>query len=153
MPRIVPALAGTLTPSNDLLLVDGDIAEPATAEKLIRSAEQRFGTAHILINNAGIFVPTPVRHMERNGGGSEANAPDTAARHGAEVVDAALVSVRAPFITGEVLYVNGGAHAWQMVDDRPGNECGATGSRVPTRLPKTLGDSHALRNDNWIVRG
>jgi NAD(P)-dependent dehydrogenase (short-subunit alcohol dehydrogenase family) len=28
-----------------------------------------------------------------------------------EIVDAALFLVRAPFITGEVLYVDGGAHA------------------------------------------
>src|SRR5689334_10944234 len=51
--------AGTLTPSDDLLLIDGDIAEPSTARNLVASAVQRFGRADVLINNAGIFVPKP----------------------------------------------------------------------------------------------
>src|SRR5262245_39801797 len=50
---------GTLVPSDDLLLVDGDIGDPATARKLVQSAEQRFGRIDVLINNAGIFVPKP----------------------------------------------------------------------------------------------
>ncbi len=51
--------AGTLTASDDLLLVDGDVGEVSTARKLINSAEQRFGGVDVLINNAGIFVPKP----------------------------------------------------------------------------------------------
>jgi NAD(P)-dependent dehydrogenase (short-subunit alcohol dehydrogenase family) len=35
--------AGTLIPSDDLLLVDGDVGEPSTARQLIHHAEQRFG--------------------------------------------------------------------------------------------------------------
>ena len=194
-----------LTPRNDLLLVDGDVGEPATARNLIHSSLQRFGRIDVLINNAGIFVPKPfteytpedflrvvstnlagffyvtqeaVRHMRRNGGGQiltitttlaqqpvagvtaaltnltkgglnsvtralaieyaaegirvNAIAPgivDTPmhrpehreflkrlhpiARLGTvqEIVEAALFLVRAPFITGEVLYVDGGAQA------------------------------------------
>ena len=88
--------AGTLTPADDLLLVDGDIGEPSTAKKLVESATQRFGKIDVLINNAGIFIPKPfteytaedfqsvvstnlagffyvsqevVRHMEQKGGG------------------------------------------------------------------------------------
>jgi NAD(P)-dependent dehydrogenase (short-subunit alcohol dehydrogenase family) len=51
--------AGTLTPSDDLLLVDGDVGEVSTARYLINSAERRFGRVDVLINNAGIFVPKP----------------------------------------------------------------------------------------------
>jgi len=197
--------AGTLAPSNDLLLVDGDVGEASTARNLILNAERRFGKIDVLVNNAGIFVPKPftdytsedynrvvstnmtgffyvtqaaVRHMLQNGGGQiitisttlaqqpvagvnaaltnltkgglnsvtrelaieyasqgirvNAIAPgivDTPmhspenheylkglhpiARLGTtdEIVDAALFLVRAPFITGEVLHVDGGAHA------------------------------------------
>jgi NAD(P)-dependent dehydrogenase (short-subunit alcohol dehydrogenase family) len=197
--------AGTLRPADDLLLVDGDVAEPSTAQRLVDQAEHRFRGVDVLINNAGIFVPKPfaeytaedfqrvvatnltgffyisqavVRHMQKHGGGNlititttlaqqpvagvsaaltsltkgglnavtrglaieyaksgirvNAIAPgiiDTpmhrAEHHEAlknlhpiarlgtvgEIVDAALFLVRAPFITGEVLHVDGGAHA------------------------------------------
>ena len=197
--------AGTLTPSHDLLLVDGDVGDPATARNLIQSAEQRFGSLDVLINNAGIFVPKPfvdytpedfqrvvstnlagffypsqeaVRHMEGRGGGqiititttlaqqpvAGVNAALTSLTKGGlnsitrglaieyaakgirvnaiapgivdtpmhkpedheflkhlhpiarlarveEIVEAALFLARASFITGEVLYVDGGAHA------------------------------------------
>ena len=197
--------AGTLTPSDDLLLVDGDIGEPSVARKLINSAEQRFGHVDVLINNAGIFVPKPfveytpedfqrvvstnlagffyvsqevARHMKKNGGGHIITISTTLAQQPVagvtaaltsltkgglnsvtrglaieyaaegirvnaiapgivdtpmhkpedheslkklhpigrlatvqEIVEAALFLVRAPFITGEVLHVDGGAHA------------------------------------------
>jgi NAD(P)-dependent dehydrogenase (short-subunit alcohol dehydrogenase family) len=197
--------AGTLIPSDDLLLVDGDVGESSTARRLIHSAVQRFGGLDVLINNAGIFVPKPfvdytpedfqrvistnlsgffyvsqeaVRHMQQNGGGQIITISTTLAQqpvagvtaaltsltkggldsvtrglaieyaaHGIrvnavapgivdtpmhdpanheflkglhpirrlatvqEIVDATLFLVRAPFITGEVLYVDGGAHA------------------------------------------
>jgi NAD(P)-dependent dehydrogenase (short-subunit alcohol dehydrogenase family) len=197
--------AGTLTPADDLLLVDGDIGEASTARKLINNAEQRFGRVDVLINNAGIFVPKPfvdytledfqrvvstnlagffyvsqeaIRHMLQKGGGqiitisttlaqqpvAGVNAALTSLTKGGlnsitrglaieyaargirvnaiapgivdtpmhkpehheslkrlhpmprlgrvqEIVEAALFLVRAPFITGEVLYVDGGAHA------------------------------------------
>ena len=197
--------AGTLTPSNNLLLVDGDVGEAATARNLIHKAEQRFGKVDVLVNNAGIFVPksfdeyTPddfqrvvstnlagffwvsqetVRHMLQRGGGQIINVSTTLAKQPIagvtaaltsltkggldsvtrglaieyasrgirvnavapgivdtpmhkpenheslkhlhpirrlatvqEIVDATLFLVRAPFITGEVLYVDGGAHA------------------------------------------
>jgi NAD(P)-dependent dehydrogenase (short-subunit alcohol dehydrogenase family) len=197
--------AGTLIPSDDLLLVDGDVGEASTAQKLITSAERRFGRIDVLINNAGIFVPKPfvdytpedfqrvvstnlagffyvsqeaARYMLRNGGGqiitisttlvqqpvagvtvaltnltkgglnsiTRALAIEYAAagirvnavapgivdtpmhkpeNHESlkrlhpiqrlatvqEIVEAALFLVRAPFITGEVIHVDGGAHA------------------------------------------
>lgn len=37
----------------------GDIADPATAERLVQLAEREFGGLDILINNAGVFSPKP----------------------------------------------------------------------------------------------
>ena len=41
--------------SDNLVLVDGDIAQAATAEKLVDAALTRFGSVDALVNNAGIF--------------------------------------------------------------------------------------------------
>src|SRR5688500_11798324 len=41
--------------SDNLVLVDGDIAQAATAEKLVDVALKRFGSVDALVNNAGIF--------------------------------------------------------------------------------------------------
>lgn len=51
--------AGSLTPSENLALVDGDIAHPETARTVVDIARRRFGTVDLLINNAGIFIPKP----------------------------------------------------------------------------------------------
>jgi NAD(P)-dependent dehydrogenase (short-subunit alcohol dehydrogenase family) len=50
--------AGTLTPSPTLALVDGDIAEPDVAARVIEAAD-RFESLDLLINNAGIFMAKP----------------------------------------------------------------------------------------------
>ena len=198
-------VAGTLTPSDDLLLIDGDVGEASTARTLFRYAEQQFEQVDVLINNAGIFVPKPfveytpedfqrvvstnlggffyvtqeaARHMQRKGGGQIITITTTLAQQPVagvtaaltnltkgglnsvtrglaieyaaagirvnaiapgivdtpmhkvenheflkrlhpiprlatvqEIVEAALFLVRAPFVTGEVLHVDGGAHA------------------------------------------
>ncbi len=79
-----------------VLAVAGDIAAPATAQRLFAEAAARFGRVGILVNNAGLFMPKPVtdytsadveqmvatnlmgfvyptqeaaRHMQGNGGG------------------------------------------------------------------------------------
>ena len=45
--------------SDNLVLVDGDIALAATAEKLVDVAVSRFGSIGALVNNAGIFFAKP----------------------------------------------------------------------------------------------
>jgi NAD(P)-dependent dehydrogenase (short-subunit alcohol dehydrogenase family) len=48
-----------LKASDNLLLVDGDIGDAATAKKVVDAAIQKFGTIDALVNNAGIFVAKP----------------------------------------------------------------------------------------------
>lgn len=45
--------------SDNIALVDGDIALPATAAKLVETAVKRFGSVDVLVNNAGIFIAKP----------------------------------------------------------------------------------------------
>jgi NAD(P)-dependent dehydrogenase (short-subunit alcohol dehydrogenase family) len=48
-----------LTRSDNLALVDGDIGRPSTAEKIVATALERFGSVDALVNNAGIFFAKP----------------------------------------------------------------------------------------------
>jgi NAD(P)-dependent dehydrogenase (short-subunit alcohol dehydrogenase family) len=43
----------------DVLAVAGDIADPATAERVVKEAIARFGRVDTLVNNAGIFIAKP----------------------------------------------------------------------------------------------
>ena len=52
--RSLPASEGP-----DYLSVPGDIADPATAERVVERALDRFGRIDSLINNAGIFIAKP----------------------------------------------------------------------------------------------
>jgi len=197
--------AGTLEPSSNLVLVDGDVADRDTAASLTRIAVERFASVDLLVNNAGVFIAKPftdytvdefqallrtnttgffhvtqpaVRQMRRQGAGhivtisttmasqpiqvlpaalailtkgglnavTRALAIELAAEgirvnavapgivdtpmHSrdshrfletlhpikrlatiGEVVDAVLYLAKAPFVTGEILHVDGGAHA------------------------------------------
>jgi NAD(P)-dependent dehydrogenase (short-subunit alcohol dehydrogenase family) len=51
--------AGSLTGTDDLKLVDGDIGTPKSAEQVVCTAIQEFGRVDLLVNNAGIFIPKP----------------------------------------------------------------------------------------------
>jgi NAD(P)-dependent dehydrogenase (short-subunit alcohol dehydrogenase family) len=42
-----------------ILVVDGDIASPDTAGRIVSAAIERFGRIDTLINNAGVFIPKP----------------------------------------------------------------------------------------------
>ena len=57
----VVANSRSIGPSSDpdVLTVPGDIADPATADRLIGSALERFGRVDTLVNNAGIFIASP----------------------------------------------------------------------------------------------
>jgi NAD(P)-dependent dehydrogenase (short-subunit alcohol dehydrogenase family) len=57
----VVANALTIKPSEDLdvLTVEGDIAKPATADRIIEGALERFGRIDTLVNNVGVFVSKP----------------------------------------------------------------------------------------------
>ena len=51
--------SNSLTASDRLALVDGDIGEPATAQKITDIALSRFGSIDALVNNAGTYFSKP----------------------------------------------------------------------------------------------
>jgi len=57
----VVASARTMKPATDphIVTVEGDIAEPATAQLIVDAALERFGHVDTLVNNAGVYVSKP----------------------------------------------------------------------------------------------
>ena len=57
----VVAVSRTIKPSGDpaVLTVAGDVSEPATADRIIGAALERFGRIDTLINNAGVYISKP----------------------------------------------------------------------------------------------
>ncbi|MGE5289013.1 MAG: SDR family NAD(P)-dependent oxidoreductase [Micromonosporaceae bacterium] len=57
----VVATSRTIKPAGDpaVLTVDGDVSEPATADRIISGALESFGRIDTLINNAGVFISKP----------------------------------------------------------------------------------------------
>ncbi len=57
----VVATSRTIKPAGDpaVLTVDGDVAEPATTDRIINGALESFGRIDTLINNAGLFIAKP----------------------------------------------------------------------------------------------
>ena len=45
--------------SPDVVAVPGDIADPATADRVVKAAIDQFGRIDTLVNNAGIFISKP----------------------------------------------------------------------------------------------
>ncbi|MCP2267120.1 SDR family NAD(P)-dependent oxidoreductase [Promicromonospora thailandica] len=45
--------------ADDLAVVAGDIADPATADLVVKTAVERFGRVDTLVNNAGVFIAKP----------------------------------------------------------------------------------------------
>ena len=43
----------------DIVAVPGDVGDPATAERIVKEANSRFGRIDTLVNNAGIFIAKP----------------------------------------------------------------------------------------------
>lgn len=58
--RVVATSRSIQPPTDpDILAVAGDIADPATAQRVVREALATFGRIDSLINNAGIFIAKP----------------------------------------------------------------------------------------------
>src|ERR1700754_85619 len=57
----IVANSRSITPADDqhVLTVQGDIADPATAERVVAAAIDRYGHVDTLVNNAGIFFAKP----------------------------------------------------------------------------------------------
>lgn len=57
----VVATSRTIRPAEDpaVLTVDGDVSEPATTDRIISGALERFRRIDTLINNAGVFIAKP----------------------------------------------------------------------------------------------
>jgi NAD(P)-dependent dehydrogenase (short-subunit alcohol dehydrogenase family) len=57
----VVATARTMKPAEDpdVLTVEGDLADPATADRIVSGALGRFGRIDTLVNNAGIYISKP----------------------------------------------------------------------------------------------
>ena len=57
----VVATARTMKPAGDpdVLTVEGDITDPATADRIISGALERFGRIDTLVNNAGVYISKP----------------------------------------------------------------------------------------------
>ena len=57
----VVANSRSIKPSGDpdVLTVAGDVSDPATAQKIVAQALERFGRIDSLVNNAGIFIAKP----------------------------------------------------------------------------------------------
>jgi NAD(P)-dependent dehydrogenase (short-subunit alcohol dehydrogenase family) len=98
----VVASARTMKPSADpdLLTVEGDVTDPATAERIIGAALERFGHVDTLVNNAGVFISKPFAEYTAqdyalitsvNLGGffwlTQRAVTEMAARHGGHVVN------------------------------------------------------------------
>ena len=60
----VVANSRSIKPSSDpdILAVAGDIADPATAQRVVSRALEQFGRIDTLVNNAGIFIAKPFTH-------------------------------------------------------------------------------------------
>jgi NAD(P)-dependent dehydrogenase (short-subunit alcohol dehydrogenase family) len=54
----VTATARTMKPAEDpdVLTVDGDLADPTTADRIVSGAPGRFGRIDTLITNAGVYI-------------------------------------------------------------------------------------------------
>jgi NAD(P)-dependent dehydrogenase (short-subunit alcohol dehydrogenase family) len=56
---VATARAMNMTEDPGVLTVDGDIAEPATTDRIVRSALGRFGRIDTLVNDAGVYISKP----------------------------------------------------------------------------------------------
>jgi len=116
----VVACARTIKPSQeqDLLIVEGDIAEPATADRIIGEALQHFGRIDTLVNNAGVYLSKPF---------TDYTADDYAVATGVNLAGFFWLTQRA---IAEMLNRDGG-----HVVNLAATLAETTNSQVPTVLP------------------
>src|SRR5471030_90323 len=50
----------------NLAMVAGDVSDKKTGEKLVATAIEKFGSADVLVNNAGIFETKPFLQVDEN---------------------------------------------------------------------------------------
>lgn len=118
----VVANSREIKPSDDpaVLIVEGDVSQPATADRIVIGALERFGRIDTLVNNAGIFIGKPftdytmddyqlvvgvnltgfflvtqrvIAAMLNSGGGHVVNISTTMAEHANSSVPALLASL------------------------------------------------------------
>ncbi len=142
----VVATSRTIKPAGDpaVLTVDGDVSEPATTDRIISGALERFGRIDSLINNAGVFsvltaitkgglasatkslaieyasrgirvnavapgiIQTPMHPPESYAGLGARLPPVGHVGQVSDIVDGILFLESSPFITGEILHIDGG---------------------------------------------
>jgi NAD(P)-dependent dehydrogenase (short-subunit alcohol dehydrogenase family) len=91
------------------IAVDGDVGEEGTAARAVETARTAFGRLDLLVNNAGI-VDTPM-HPRENHGFLQGLSPAGRIGTPLEIAEAVLYLESARFVSGEVIHVDGGAHA------------------------------------------
>lgn len=89
------------SPHPEVHCVAADIGEPGTPGLLVDEALARFGRIDTLINNAGVDAAAAYAGMH----------PQRRVGAIADVVHGALYLETAPFVTGEILHVDGGQSA------------------------------------------
>jgi NAD(P)-dependent dehydrogenase (short-subunit alcohol dehydrogenase family) len=53
------SLTGKPSDDPEVLVIDGDVSEPGTSERIVTGALERFGRIDTLVNNAGLFISKP----------------------------------------------------------------------------------------------
>lgn len=109
----------------NVAIVDGDVGHAATAERAVAAAKSRFGGVQLLVNNAGSFLAKPfvdytaddyAQLLSTNLAGffhmtQHALSPSKRMGTTQDMADAVLYLEGASFVSGEILHVDGGAHA------------------------------------------
>ena len=102
------ATALTIKPSEDagIVAVAGDIADPETAQRVVEEAVGRFGRIAVSLG----VIKTPL-HDESTYAGMDTLHPLGRVGEIEDVVGGVLYLESAPFVTGEVLHIDGGQSA------------------------------------------
>src|SRR5437773_2100132 len=107
--------SGAFEASDEVAFVDGNIAEPATAARIVETALSRFKSIDALVNNAGIFFTKPFTdytplHRDTPKDVMESLSPMGRPSTVKDITDAVMYLTDAATVTGDILYVDGGAH-------------------------------------------